>query len=203
MSDPWGGSWGSSWGSSWDVDEPPPLVGHPLTELPFTSIVREPDASWTYTWDETGAATFRVILRGVQIATVINSVFNYSTLGPPTEPPPLEVVEINQLAESEVYQPRFTVQWYATDDASRYVVQRKSGSSWVGVANVIESGQWVYTYVSPPLEAGVRAEFRVVTISNTDDTSEPRLYARLLACNPEPPNVRISYTNPNVVVGAA
>ena len=159
--------------------------------IPFTSIIQNADQSWTFTWADAGASSYRVVLQGVLVSTVSIPSYTWTGGGFKTFPPPLEIVLSNQQALSEEFLPYFYIQWSGEPSASYYLIQQYVGSVWQMLANVTESGQWLYTYRTSILLDEAPYLFQVIAVDAFGDSATPRQYQRYVVCPPMPVDVSI------------
>lgn len=168
--------------------------------LPITTIVRNSDGSFTYSWASTGALYYRIVLAGIQLDQVSGT--SWSSAGANYKdsyegfPPPIEVMPTTSLALSEQYPSVFVMQWYGSQSVSWYAVQEFVGSVWTTVSRVTESGQWIYTYHTPVLSDETTFQFRVVAVDSLGNESDPRVYTFVVVRPPDQPDpdIVITYT---------
>lgn len=170
----------------------------------FTSIVRNSDRSWTFSWS--GSGTWHVVLYGILLATTEENSYRINLQEFADYPPPLEVVDEDDLALSEQHKPYVLVQWYREDGAARYHVQHSTdGVSYATIATTQESGQWVYTYHSPILDDGSTHYWKVIAESIIGNQSTARQYNASIISPPRPVDseITIAYSAGNIVVTEA
>lgn len=155
--------------------------------------VKNADQSWTFSWTDTGASFYQIVLSGKEIAVVVGLTWTYQSIGFQSYPPPIEIAQENQLALSEAYKPYVLIQWYR-EDCSYYKVQKNTADGWITVSTLQESGSWVYSYVSQTLEDETTHEFRVIAVDETAGESEPRLYRISMVRPPDSPDGKIDVT---------
>lgn len=172
----------------------------------FTSIVKNADRSWTFTWS--GSGTWRVVLYGVEIDTVTTNSYRWNADSVFTDyPPPLEVVVSTEEALSEQHRPYVILQWYREEDTARYLIQKSDDgvTNWTTIYTLAESGQWVYSYHSPILDDGTTHHWRVVAESAIGNQSPAQDYNAVIVTPPRPVDseIVIEYSAGNVVVRGA
>lgn len=170
--------------------------------IAITSVTQKADKSWVFTWDDAGAAYYRVVLWGVQLEQTAATDYTWHGQEYKEFPPPVEIAYEGQKVLSEQFLPYLVVQWYREDGVRSYEVQKKVGTSWVKVKAVEESGEWVYTYRSVILEDRHLYEYRVVTVDVYGNQSEPQEYRRFVVTPPVPVDdrVKVNYSDGNVMV---
>lgn len=161
--------------------------------IQFTSITRDSNGNWSFTWPSTGASYYRVVLYGMQQAKTALTTWTYSSAAFRDFPPPIEIAHENQQVLTETYKSFLTLQWYGLPACSRYLVEQYNGSSWVPITQVQETGRWVYTYQSPVLSDETFYQYRVTAVDSVGNTSTPRQYYAFMVTPPSPPSVNMTY----------
>lgn len=133
---------------------------------------------WQFQWPATGAAYYRVILRGKQLDLVTATdtgmqTYVYDGVGFLDYPPPLEIVEETTQAASEINKPFLTIQWYGSTAATYYEVEEYVSSAWVVRFETAEVGATVYTWTSPLLVDGTTHLYRVTAYNSIEQGSTP------------------------------
>lgn len=136
---------------------------------------------WLFSWSDTGASYYKVVLRGELLAIVSGSPgntvsYNYDNPGFINYPPPLEIVEYPTQAPSEINQPFLLIQWYAVEDAAYYQVQELVSSSWVTLFEILEIGSTLYSYQTALLEDETTHNYRVIVFNELDQGSSGLLF---------------------------
>lgn len=172
--------------------------------IQFTSISKDVNGNWTFTWASTGAPSYRVVLNGTQLAVTASTSYTTAIPGYPKFPPPIEVVPSGQLADTEVYRQPAKLQWYSSPGAVSFVVQQLVGSTWVNAATVSAVG-WLNAYDLPILGDDGVYSYRVMAVSAVGDLSAPLNFTVEVAKTPRPPDgtLGFAYTSDSVVVSAA
>ena len=191
-----------------------------LSYVNFTSIVQNPDGSWTFSWHfQTGGTSYRVVLWGITQAFVPNMVgtVSYTWSSSDTSfldyPPPLEVILIpnvvvtnSQLVLSEQYFPYLTMQWYGVPTASTYSVQQQQADlSFADIVTPIsETGQWIYSVTTNLLLDETTYVYQVEQTDNYGNVSVPLDFVDYNVCPPFPPDgqITVNYLKPNIVINA-
>jgi hypothetical protein len=173
--------------------------------LQFTSITVNSDRTWTFAWADTGADSYRVVLYGVELAVVTDTTYTWDREGFTNFPPPVEVVEEGDVAESEVYQPYLLIQWYKEPFAASYSVQEFQTSQWNQINTAVDTGEWVYSYQTRTLEDGTQEKLRVLALDELDNVSAARGFTKDVLANPKPPDgdISITYSASNIVIAEA
>lgn len=173
--------------------------------LLFTSIIKQSGGNWLFTWDDTDATFYRAVLFGTVLRTNITDNFYLYKLSVPSEytkyPPPLEVVEESNQAESEMHRPYIILQWYNANQTniqvSYYQIEQWSEELqiWQKGTHVPETGAWIYTQVSPILSDGVTYKFRVLAIGSNQQPGCALPFQVLMVCNPRlvEPDIAIAF----------
>jgi hypothetical protein len=171
----------------------------------ITNIVRNANRSWTFTWEGDPDDSHRIILWGILLTTVEGLSYTWEGQEYVDFPPPLEITLLNEKALSETFLPYFIVQWYGSDDAEDYLVQKLVGNTWTTINRVGGNNQWVYTFQTAILIDETTYDYRIVAINSVGDQSVPRRYRRFVVCPPKPPDgeVIIIYNKPNLTLEAA
>jgi hypothetical protein len=169
--------------------------------IQFTSIVKQSSGSWLFSWNSTGATTYRVVLYGQQIATTTTNSYAWEGQGYNTFPPPLEVVDTD-FAQSELYLPFLVVQWYSEPGADSYLIQQNVAGNWITVGSQFEEGSWVYTYQTPTLIDERPYQYQVIAVDSLGNQATPRQYNVFIVTPPTPPDgqVQVTYSNPALTI---
>lgn len=172
--------------------------------IPITNIVLNADGTWTFTWANVGAAFYRVVLWGIQIARLNGTTYTWTGREYSTYPPPLEIAFQDQKVISETYLPYLIIQWYGDPSAQGYLVQQKSGNNWTTISTPQEVGSWVYTYQTVILKDENTYVYRVIALDQYGNQSTPRQYIRYVVCPPAlaETSFKVQYNNPNVQIVA-
>lgn len=166
----------------------------------FTSITKQGDGSWLFAW-AAGAAPYRVLLRGEQVAQAAGESYVWALPGYEASPPPLEVVDAGSVGYSETYPSYLDIQWLPSSGAAYYVVEQYDGASWGQVREIQESGAAYYSHRLYGAD-GQALSGRVKAVSAGGDSSYIQ-FDCVLACPPAPPSLTLSYAAGNVnVIGA-
>lgn len=160
--------------------------------IPFTSIQRDSQDQWVFTWASTGAAYYRVILHGVQVDRVTDPTYTYGFDDYDEYPPPLEVVEEDDLALSEQHVPFLVMQWYRVDCA-QYMIEEWDDPDWVERYYVAETGAAVYTLATPALPDGTFGVYRVIPMGTLEDEGEELEYNITVVCPPPDPTPELLF----------
>lgn len=177
--------------------------------LPFTSITFDSDISWSFTWADTGATLYRVVLNGVFLDRVTTNSYISTIPGYETYPPPIEVVEDGSLALSEMHPPYIIIQWYGgTALAAFYDVREWNAvtSEWDSRAQIIPTPlKTVYTIQSPRLDDETTYLYEVVAVDSIDQESTGVEYAIDVVCPPkfDETSVLLDYAAGTLTISAA
>lgn len=173
--------------------------------IQFTSIVQQADFSWLFAWTSTGAASYRVVLFGKQIGVANDPSFVFNLPGWETYAPQIEVVEAGQLALSELYSARITIQWYNSPDAAIYLLQEYDGTQWNQIDVVLQVPTLgAYTVQSPRLEDGSQHLYQVIAVGAAQQNSSAQQFQISVVTPPKWPDgsIQLAYDNVghNIVV---
>lgn len=174
--------------------------------IPITSVVQNSNQSWTFTWANSGQAYSRVVLWGIQLLKTTNFTYTWSGFEYTTYPPPLEIAYEDQQVLSEQFLPYLVMQWYGEQTAATYVVQENLAGTWTTIQTLLETGQWIYTFITPILTDETTYSYRVIALDDVGDESVPRGYNIYVVCPPLPTDgkVMVSYNQgtTSIVVSA-
>lgn len=142
--------------------------------IQFTSITKRSDSTWQFVWNDTGASYYRVILYGVQVGQVTSENYIHQDPGWDEYPPPLEVVEEDELALSEIHRPYFRAQWYATPGATFYQMEEflPVHNFWRRRNRLAENNLPVYTWTSARLEDETSYVYRIRSGDDIEQMSD-------------------------------
>lgn len=135
-------------------------------------------SGWKFEWPSTGATYYRIVLRGQVLAVVPNDTngmlsYSYAGVGFVAYPPPLEVMEEEAIAPSELNRPFITIQWYGDEDASYYIVEEYISGTWTTMFETAEAGAAFYSWSSPILVDESTHTYRVTAYNTIDQASTP------------------------------
>lgn len=172
--------------------------------IQFTSIVRNGDGSWQFTWTPTLADEYRIIHNGVEIDTTQDPTYKASIVGFDTEPPALEVVEDLELAPSEENKPFIVLQWWPVRIANHYEVQRYTGGQWRRHKIVQENPNIaVYTLKSKIHADNEICQYRVLSHDTIEQVSDELPFTALIVTPPvvSIDDTDVTYTPNTISVG--
>lgn len=152
--------------------------------ISFTSITRQ-NSGWLFTWQPTGANYYRVVLQGEEIGQTIASSYSFSRPEWAGYPPPLEVVEEDELALSEKYSPFRILQWYRSQGAILYPIEEEVDAGWEARSSVHQTVDWVYTFKTPRLRDQVFYTFRVRALDDIQQYSGALIFDDLIVTTPD------------------
>lgn len=139
--------------------------------ITIQSIAVTSAKQWQFTWTNTSAAYYRIVLNGVQIDEVqpdISGTTTYTSnqVGYEVYPPPLEIMEATEVAPSENNQPFLSMQWYGegVGVVDHYLVYEFVASQWIQRAYINEVGSFIYTCTTPVLADEVAFTYKVVAV---------------------------------------
>lgn len=135
-------------------------------------------AGWQFQWPSTGAAYYRIVLRGKQIETIIDETnglmtYVYDGVGFTTYPPPLEIMEEEVVAASELNRPFLTIQWYGMSSVAYYLLQEFVAPNWITRFEIAEINAAVYSWTSPLLADESIHTYRVLAYNAINQESDP------------------------------
>lgn len=167
---------------------------------------------WLFQWPSTGDLFYRIVLHGVQIATVFDLThglqsYTYADANYFDYPPPLEIMPISAgLAPSEINEPTITIQWYGNLLASSYDVQELIAGIWVTRMSISEIGATVYSWTSEILADGSDHPYQVLAYNAQGQPSPGLAFEIVVVTPPEviDKNFKISYDGSglNIVVAS-
>jgi hypothetical protein len=169
--------------------------------IAIQTITLNPDRSWTFTWNSTGASYYRAVLYGTQLAKVTSTSYTWKGQGYALFPPPVEIVAQGYQALSECFIPFTIIQWYG-QTCSSYQIQQLVNGSWQIVDVLSEVGLWIYTYQTIIQSNETQYSYQVVAVDSVGNTSTPVQFVRYVVCPPTTPDglVTVSYLKPNLVI---
>lgn len=141
------------------------------------SIALTSAKQWQFTWTNTSAAYYRIVLNGVQIDEVQpgtgSTQYLYSKNGYEVYPPPLEIMEATEVAPSENNQPFLVMQWYGEgpENVDHYIVYELLSSQWVQRSFVNETGEFIYSCTTPILADETTFQYKVVAVGDIQQES--------------------------------
>ena len=141
------------------------------------AAVKEENGHWAFTW--TGAGTFYVWLNGVLLGEAEDGVYDFAQDGYYAAPPPLEITDDPDTAQSQLYPPFATLQWREIDGATAYYVEEYVDSIWVGRRTLMAA------------------------LDARGNPGTPVAFTFALVCNPAPPEVVDAFAAGDLVIGAA
>jgi len=144
---------------------------------------------WQFTWSGAPADIFNVWLDGVLIATVTGTEYDFDKEGYDATPPPLEIVDDEDDAESELYPPFAIIQWRTVDGAAAYLVERLVSASWVVQKTITEDGSGWYAFTTVVLGDQTSEQYRVSALDSRTNAGTAVAYTFALVRNPAPPSV--------------
>lgn len=172
--------------------------------ISFATITLNDDKTWKFTWADTGADYYRIVLYGMEIGTT--ELLEYTHLQPGWEdfPPFIEVAEEEEQTLSERNLPYLVLQWYRSDTALYYEVQQLVDAEWVTRFIQEEVGSWVYTIQTANLEDETLHQFRVYAYDLMEQQSSELEFRVFIVRVPtiDQTTIDIGYANPNIVISA-
>lgn len=166
-----------------------------------SSIVKQPDGSWAFTW--TGTGPFEIWLDGRLLSEVASGSYTFRGTGYSDAPPDLEIIESGETAQSDDFAPYAILQWRGVTGAYAYQIERYVGGVWAKKATLMEDGRGYYKYVSTPLPDCETTQWRVLSIDSLGKEGTPSEVSVLIVRNPPAPEVEISCAAGVVTIGAA
>lgn len=162
--------------------------------ITFTTIKQATTGEWLFTWASTGAAYYRIVLHGHEIANTVGTsyTFNLPISSNINTPPPIEVVAERDLAVSEFNLPYMILQWYGVANAVSYRLYELVDASWVLKDTFANQQQFLYTFTTSILADETDAKFRVVAVNEVGMESSPLAFAYKVVRPPHP--VATAYT---------
>lgn len=152
--------------------------------ITFTTITKKGNGTWEFNWITTGADYYRVVLDGVLLDSPIAPPYTCKLSGWNDEPPPIELVESDDLAESEENLPYLLIQWWPEREAYYYEVQQYVNSSWTNRNRIMENGSAFYSVRTRVMEDEEVTEWRVIAFNRIDVASDPINYTALIVSPP-------------------
>lgn len=182
--------------------------------LQFTNIQARPNGAWLFTWADTGALFYRVVLFGrVLNDAVIGTQYLYNQAIPmdyEKYPPPIEVVTNTDTALSEQFKPFILLQWYGYRDnipVSYYMLQQYTSGKWLEGNKIADNGSYIYSITTPVLSDATTYNFRILAVGPNGQISCALPYQVTMVCCPRlvEPSIEQTYDDDaqSVVVSAA
>jgi hypothetical protein len=173
--------------------------------IPITSITPNAGGGWSFTWPSQGASFYRIVLWGVELDTTTFTTWTYNGSEYGSFPPPLEIAYEDQEVLSEEFLPYLIIQWYGESQVSYYLVQQLISGTWQTITQVVESGQWVYSFQSPTLTDEQTYSYQVIAVDSVGNQSTPQQYVRYVVCPPLPPDgsISVGYGSGNIIIQAS
>ncbi len=174
-----------------------------MANIQLDSITSLSNGAWRFAW--TGTGPYRVVLAGKLIATTSGTTFDWYRSGYPAYPPPIEVTEADDVAESERHPPFVTIQWSGVPGAAGYGIEQLISAQWVRVGSVHDTGKPVYTFQTANLEAGTVCSLRVNAEDVFGNAFASLAFTQTVVCNPPPPesSLAVSYAPGFVTIAEA
>jgi len=158
--------------------------------------------AWTY--ELTGTAPYTILWRGqVQVEGWMASSYTMTIYGFEIEPPPLEVLDVNDARPSAVEEhPGFvTLQWRGRADAYYYLVQHFNGSTWDDLPPMLHGdgyGRGYYPYTTPWLDAAEDMAssdelFRVKIFDRLENEGGTIPFNLFIIRHPDPPETVVTW----------
>lgn len=166
-----------------------------MPSLPIDSINHKPDGAWVFAWIDTGNGPYRVVLDGSVLATVDGTSYEWTGNGYRTYPPPLEIVEDGEQAESQLHSPYVRIEWGRVPGAAGYGIEQRVASAWVRVGSRDDTGESTYYFQTGIQEDGSLCELRVSAEDAFGNPSSPVAFSKTVVRCPPPPDdsVQASY----------
>jgi len=152
---------------------------------------------WQFSWTGDPADVFNIWLDGVLIDTVTGPEYDFDRPGYRSTPPPLEVVDDEDDAESELYPPFAIIQWRAVAGATAYIVEKYVSSAWVVKKTVQESAKGWYSFTTFALGDQVSQQYRVSAADSRGNAGTAVSYTFAIVRNPAPPDVSYAIDDSN------
>lgn len=165
------------------------------------AAVKRDDGGWNFSWSA-GTAPYSIYLNGLLLATASSESYEFTLDGYKEAPPPLEIINTGDDAESLLYPCRAHIQWRGVSGAYAYIIQQYLNSSWRAIRTISESSAGYYGFTTKPLADIDTHLFRVVAVDELGNGGTPVQFSFFMARNPEPPTVDINYSSGNIEVSA-
>lgn len=154
--------------------------------IQFTDVRKLPDKSWLFTWPAS-APQYRVVLFGFELARTTSTSYTYDLDNYPLYPPPVEVVPVGELSQSELYPAFVTVQWYRGDGVDNYTVTEKQGAGpFLAAADYGGDASWAYTHATAVKADGTLVTLRVTPYNELGDAGDYLEFQETVVCQPPP-----------------
>jgi len=158
---------------------------------------------WLFSWSGAPTDIFTVWLEGEQIDTVTGTEYDFAMDGYYDAPPPLEIVDDEDDAESDLYPPYAILQWRTVDGADSYLVEEYVDSAWEYRRSVRESGAGWYMYKTDMLDDLTSVQYRVSALNLRGSAGTAVSYTFTIARNPDTPEVAYTIDESNDLSVAA
>jgi len=172
--------------------------------IPTSIVLEEPelllDGTWLFKWSGIGAKFYRVVLEGIEIARTGSPSYQFRLPSSLFVAPPIEIAVEDNLVASELNKPYYTISWSGNSDTTRYEIQELY-TVWTTIYTINEIGEETYTVNTPILGDGETHQYRVIAFNSLGQQSASALnFTVTIVTCPEPPNVDVSYSSPNLTI---
>jgi len=159
-------------------------------------------ATWRFTWDA-GTPDYEIWLDGIVIDTVTPESFDFELPGFNVTPPPLEIVEVSDVPDSEIRPPFLILQWREIALATSYSVEFLVGSVFEKQKFVYPKGSGYLRFQTPAQVDATEVIWRIRAMDDAGNFGVEVPFTIDIVKNPDPPDVSITYVVDSVVVGVA
>ncbi len=111
----------------------------------------------------------------------------------------IEVLDTDA-APAQAFPGRFSVTWYARNDAARYLIEECMSDAWTLRATINESGGGFYSWQTRFLEDMQVHRFRVIPVGISGNEGDPLELSQLMVRNPSPPAQNFEYSSTNQTI---
>lgn len=166
----------------------------------YPTVITKTDEGWLFEWTA-GTPPYQIWLNGLLLEDEITDE-EYLCIQEGYEdiPPPIEILNDGDTIENQEYPPFITLQWLGNANAVMYEIQEYVNAGWIKRALIDEVGQGYYKYTTRSLIDASTAQWRVLSLDLKENEGTPLSFSVIIAKNPDPPEVEIEYTKPNIVV---
>ncbi len=165
------------------------------------TVIRLEDSTWKFTWTA-GTPDYEIWLDGILLDTVTPEEFIFTCPGFDSNPPPLEIVEVSQIPDSEIHPPFLILQWREITLAKYYVLQFFTGVIFQIQKFIIGDLTGYIKEETPPQLDDTEVQWRITTLDEFDNAGASINFIVDIVKNPDPPAVNITFAAGAVQVGA-
>lgn len=158
------------------------------------------DGQWVFTWPA-DSGDYSIWLDGVLLSTVTTEEYTYDLAEEYINaPPPLEIVNSADDADSAEHPPFAIIQWRGTTTAAQYVLEEVVDAVATERKTIFENGSGYYAFQTPVLTDCASATWQVIPIDEDGNEGDPLSFTAYIVRNPDAPQVSIAIAGGTVTV---